>query len=247
MLHWYSTISRPAEHPDRARLLTGALALDTLRHAGTADRDLLDAGAGLQTLATGGALELDMQGRDRAALLAAAVRRLVPPSGAVILERAKSFCNEACFTVALQHRRLKTTEPEDRVFVFRWHADLQFLIVALRRLRRAAVLAADEPAVSISLRTAIAEFDRCLPDLAKMRNVGEHIDEYVHEGTKQSRDRRQHKEVRRGGLQSSSWDGTVFNWLGVELDIDIALKAAETLFAAVSETVKRVTTTNAAP
>lgn len=67
--------------PDRARLLTGALALDTLRHASTADRDLLDAGAGLQTLATGGVLELDMQGRDRAAQLAAAVRRLVPPSG----------------------------------------------------------------------------------------------------------------------------------------------------------------------
>jgi hypothetical protein len=114
--------------PDRARLSTGALALDTLRHAGTADRDLMDAGAGLQTLATGDVLEPDMQGRDRAAQLAAAVRRLVPPSGAVI---------------------------------------------------------------------------------------------------------RQHKEVHRDELQSGSWDGTVFTWLGVELDIDVALKAAEVLFAAV--------------
>jgi hypothetical protein len=29
----------------------------------------------------------------------------------------------------------------------------------------------------------------------------------------------------------SSWDGSVFTWLGVDLDIDVALKAAETLFA----------------
>src|SRR5579859_2833960 len=55
------------------------------------------------------------------------------PSDAAILERAKSLSNEACFTVSLQHRRLRTTEPEDQVFVFRWWADLQFLIVALRR------------------------------------------------------------------------------------------------------------------
>ena len=128
-------------------------------------------------------LELDIQGRDHAAQDAAAVRRLGPLSGAVIPERAKSFCNEACFTIALQHRRLKTTEPEDGVFVFRWHADLQFLIVALRRLR----------------------------------------------------DRRQHTEVRRDELQSSSWDGTVFTWLGVKRDINVALKAAEVLFAAVSK------------
>lgn len=62
--------------PDRPRLLAGALALDTLRLKGAADRDLLDAGAGLQILATGGVLDLDTQGRSRAAQLAAAIRRL---------------------------------------------------------------------------------------------------------------------------------------------------------------------------
>lgn len=59
--------------PERARLLAGALALDTLRLSGESDRDLLDAAAGLQTLATGGALDLDAEGRARAAALAAAV------------------------------------------------------------------------------------------------------------------------------------------------------------------------------
>lgn len=64
--------------PDRTRLLTGALALDTLRLKGGADRDLLDAAAGLETLATGGTLDLSEAGQARAAFLAAAVRRAGP-------------------------------------------------------------------------------------------------------------------------------------------------------------------------
>jgi hypothetical protein len=199
-------------------------------------------------LASGGPLDLDDAGRKRAAWLAAVVRRELPPSDAVFLERAKSLANQACFTVALQHRRLKSTEPEDDVFIFRWHADLQFFIVALRRLRRAAELTAGVPAVSASVETAIHDFDERLPGLAKMRNVGEHIDDYLHEGRQPARkDRRRHKEVRRDELQVSTWDVPVFTWLGVELDIDVALKAAETLFAVVSEAVKQFLANNGRP
>jgi hypothetical protein len=60
--------------PDRARLLSGALTLDSLRLSGTADRDLLDAAAGLEIIKTGGTLDLDEKGRARAATLAAVVR-----------------------------------------------------------------------------------------------------------------------------------------------------------------------------
>ena len=61
--------------PDRARLLAGALALDTLKHQGKADRDVLDAGAGLEAIATGGSLDLDEAGLRRAHALAQAVRQ----------------------------------------------------------------------------------------------------------------------------------------------------------------------------
>lgn len=64
--------------PERARLLAGALALDSLRLRGEADRELLDA-AGLEMLATGGTLDLSAAGRARAALLATAVRRVMSP------------------------------------------------------------------------------------------------------------------------------------------------------------------------
>jgi len=66
--------------PDLARVLSGALALDTLVRNGLADRDLLDAAAGLQAVATGGALKLDATGRARAATLAAAVRAADRPA-----------------------------------------------------------------------------------------------------------------------------------------------------------------------
>jgi hypothetical protein len=89
------------------------------------------------------------------------------PSDAVIFERAKSFANEAIFTVALQHRRLQTTEPEDNVFIFRWHADFQFFTVALRRLRRAVELAAEVSHLSDTLRAEIKAFDSRLPALVK--------------------------------------------------------------------------------
>lgn len=76
-------------------------------------------------------------------------------SDAVILERAKTFGNNAMFTVALQHRRLRTHEPEDSVFYFPWQADAQFLVTALSHLRTAVELATQVEGVAESLRNAL--------------------------------------------------------------------------------------------
>jgi hypothetical protein len=51
--------------PERPRLLSGALALDTLCHQGDADRALLDAAAGLRIIAAGGDLDLSGEGKAR--------------------------------------------------------------------------------------------------------------------------------------------------------------------------------------
>jgi hypothetical protein len=67
--------------PDRARLLAGALALDTLAQRGIADRDILDAAAGLSSQATGCTMNLDDAGRRRAAQLAERVRVFTRATG----------------------------------------------------------------------------------------------------------------------------------------------------------------------
>jgi hypothetical protein len=149
-------------------------------------------------------------------------------SDTAILEDAKSFCNDAMSTIALQYRRLRIEEPEDSGFVFRYQADLEFLIIALRRLRRTAELAARVLFVEDVLRAAINNFDQALPDLVKMRNVGKHFDEYV-----LNNPRRRYRDVQGGDLLVNRWNGTQYEWLGRSLNIDIAHQAAEELFIAV--------------
>lgn len=155
-----------------------------------------------------------------------------PPSEAAILERILGLYNEACFTVALQYRRLQTAEPEDAIFVFRWWSDLQFLVVALRRLRRSATIGIRVSAVSERIGLAVRSFDSRLPDLAKMRNIGEHVDEYVVDAP-----RRHYADVDRRQLQVGTWDGKVYRWIG-ELDVDVAKEAAEQLLYEVKEAVR---------
>jgi hypothetical protein len=157
------------------------------------------------------------------------------PSNAATIERAHSLANEAIHMVALQRRRLQSTEPEDETFVFRQWADFQFFIVGLRRLRQAALLAARPKATEAAIESAIAEFDEALPDLRKkqslvqkLRNVGEHIDEYAVE---RGRDR----NVRRRELQAGAVDATTLDWLGERLDSDDALAAAERLYGAIKD------------
>lgn len=176
--------------------------------------------------------------------------RPVPPSDAEIIERSRSLCSEACYAIALQCRRLRSVEPEDEAFVFRWWADLQFLIVMLRRLQRAAELATRVSSVAPEVRNAIAVFEAALPGLSTMRNVGEHVDEYASgEAIERSKkwnsrhpDREPKMVISHRQVQVGSWNGTVFSWLSdegdsdqwLELDIDVARRAADELFRVIS-------------
>jgi hypothetical protein len=160
-------------------------------------------------------------------------RKSESPSQMAILERASSLINEAMFTITLQRRRLRSKEPEDEVFILRWWADLQFLIIALRRLRRAAEISSQVPTNTTELSAAIKKFDSALPFLLTMRNVGEHIDSYAVDSPK-----RRHKEINRRMLQVGEWDGTTYRWLGKSLNIDDAHFAAERLYVAVRDAFK---------
>jgi hypothetical protein len=116
-------------------------------------------------------------------------------------------------------REEPTAEPGG---AFRWWIDLQFFIVSLRRLRKAAELGLRVTSERQAIREAIASFDRELPDLGLLRNVGEHIDEYaVGDGNDPSVGWRQ--------LQVGGWDGVTFEWLGTQLDAENALKAGRQL------------------
>lgn len=128
-------------------------------------------------------------------------------------------------TVALQVRRLQSTEPEDEVFIFRKWADFDLLAVGLVRLKRCAELACELPEARLSLSETIEEFDTKLPSLMRVRNVAEHIDDYALE-------RGHDNTVSRFSLEVSQFesDGPALSWHGGYLHAETALSAAEQLF-----------------
>lgn len=137
-----------------------------------------------------------------------------------LLERIHSHANESMFTLALQYRRLKTVEPEDKEFVMRWYADMRFLILEIIRFRKIIGNTQDIPSVSNSMKDSIEKFDNTIPNLKKMRNVSEHIAEYI---AGNGRD----KGVNSKELEVMIGDEEDYEWLGVRLNFKEVIKSAE--------------------
>jgi hypothetical protein len=158
------------------------------------------------------------------------------PNSAATYERSRRLANQALWTIDLQRRRLMSEEPEDAKFILRKWSDFHFLIVALTRLRRTATLAAKVPEIAQEMREALVAFDRALPNLKKMRDVAEHIDDYAVDSGKDA-------NISRKSLEVSASDGETWEWLGFEINVNEALSASVTLFEALkncSASIKRV-------
>ena len=149
----------------------------------------------------------------------------MPPDNERIVatyEDARSLANIAVWSVELQIHRLKAEETEIPDFVMQPVVDFHFLVIALTRLRKAAELAAKTTDISAALK----EFDETLPDLKKIRNVLEHIDEYrLGEG--------RNKNVKANELQTVILNHDQIFWSGYEINPVKALQASDRLFNAI--------------
>jgi hypothetical protein len=138
------------------------------------------------------------------------------------MERSLSFALEGLQAADVQLRRAREEAPDEPGGAFLWWIDLQFFIVALRRLRQGAELALQVRDQRVAIRQAIDAFDKSVPELRRFRNVGEHIDAYaVGQGFDAS--------VRWRSLQVGGWDGETFEWLDTKLNADTALRAGRQL------------------
>jgi len=164
------------------------------------------------------------------------------PSDGAILERSKRLCNGLMYTIEIQVRRIKSSEPEDDRFPLRQWMDFQFLIVALSRLRRTTRLADKVPFVKAQIESAINEFDQALPFLKKMRDVAEHIDDYAVDTVP----KRGHQEVSRKDLEVGQTDFTNFSWLGYTVNIDDTVGVAQNLFEHLRSAVRTYAESNPA-
>jgi hypothetical protein len=144
------------------------------------------------------------------------------PSDATILHRALTFAFEGLQAADVQLERARQDAPDRPGGAFLWWIDLQFFIVAMRRLRRGAELAMEAEAERNAMRAAISAFDAAVPELRLLRDVGEHIDDYaVGKGFNPS--------VRWRSLQVGAWDGETLEWLDIKLNAESALAAGRKL------------------
>ena len=108
-------------------------------------------------------------------------------------------------------------------------ADFSFLIIALCRLERIVGILKGDAVID----AALSEFTAKLPGIRKLRDIGEHVDEYAVDSPS-----RHHKGYGRAGLQVATF-GVTFEWYDQSVNIDDALAAAQTLFAAVQAVTPR--------
>jgi hypothetical protein len=89
----------------------------------------------------------------------------------------------------------------------------------------------EDPQLRASLEKALEQFDKALPDLKKVRNAAEHVDDYA-------ADQGQQKAVARQSLKVSTMeaDGPTLSWLQARLNAREASQASRALFAALRET-----------
>jgi len=119
--------------------------------------------------------------------------------------------------VALQCRRLRSTEPEDRDGPTRWRIDLQFLLIELELLGQEVEVFGKTAHIDIG--SAIRDYAAALSELRAMRAINA-----------DSSDGRQRVDARE--FQAYDWDGTTYTWAGYKVNIDHMRAAAEKLFNA---------------
>ena len=141
-----------------------------------------------------------------------------------ILEDARTMANIAVWSVELQIQRITSQKLDIPDFVMQPIIDFHFLVTALSRLKNSAELASKV----IDITDGIRQFDLSLPDLRKVRNVLEHIDEY-REG------KGRNKEVARNAILTINFEGQHIHWLGYKINIEEAMSASQLLYSAISE------------
>lgn len=154
-----------------------------------------------------------------------------PITEPALVDRMRTDATRWINAVHMQHRRISrplVDSHDPGTEVWRQEVDLHFLIVALTRLRRAVGLATRVAQLQEELVVHIDTFDRRVPCLVRLRNAGEHFDDYTI-------DRGRDPEVRRAQLQSwslsSDPDGHLrWDWLGERLDLEEVHAGATTLY-----------------
>lgn len=147
-----------------------------------------------------------------------------------LYERARSFANFYVHSVELQIKRIREPVGHDDKFILRPIADFHYLASSITRLERAAYLIQKIPSLWKSLEPELDNFKAAIPDIKKLRDIGEHFDDYVLE---KGRNKSISAADVKAGLQVFSGSNAEFEWLDAKIVFDDCLLACGQLFSAI--------------
>ena len=134
----------------------------------------------------------------------------------------------AMWTLNLQLRRLRTTEPEDDEFIKRKVADFQFFLLALTKLRNAGKLIRKIKSLESIITPNVRAFDSELPFLTSMRNVDQHFDEYA-------LNKGHNKKIDNTIIEVMWINDETWNWLDYKINLQSAYDAAIDFYKAMND------------
>ena len=146
--------------------------------------------------------------------------------------------NNFVFAVVMQISRVREERADVEPFVMRPFVDLEFLLVALTRLRRAANVINLFPYTETKLSQAMEKYDKRLSGLKQLRNITEHYDDYL---LKKGKDKNIDLKTIRSGLMTKCMSYDSVEWMDFRLDLDECLAAAEELYISMSAARKLIT------
>lgn len=160
------------------------------------------------------------------------------PDASLNADRAVRLASESMRAILMQIRRVQGEEPEDAEWLLRVGMDYQFLVVALWRLRMAASMVRPYAA---AVDDALTSFDQALPDLKRMRDVAQHIDEYAVDGPGRRHKRTDGSRLGRRSLEVEVLGNDRYHWLGGTIEVRQAREAAQRLYSAIRQARDGVT------
>lgn len=128
------------------------------------------------------------------------------------LEDSRHFVNRSVEALNLQFGRLEKYTFKNADDFWHYLADAHFYIVALKRLRQALLVSKKFPKVWHKFEGEFTVFDKNVSDAVKMRNILEHIDDYV-------RNAGRNGSVENSSLYAYYFDvGGCLHWGGLKFD-----------------------------
>ena len=141
------------------------------------------------------------------------------------------------FAVVMQISRVREERADVEPFVMRSFVDLEFLLVALTRLRRAANVINSFPYTETKLSQAMEKYDRRLSGLKQLRNITEHYDDYL---LKKDRGKIINLKLIRSGYMTKCMSYDCVEWMDFKLDLDECQAASEELYTSMKAARKLI-------